>query len=564
MQFGSGRGFWLCIDRTAWLAAGFLLALAAYSGATFGQSDEMATSQADQAILADPEASIIVGTRAAVGTDTVAEKAAEGVVGGVLGGILGRNDGARRSDRPDTIRDPTRKLDYAEIKAMNGGLETGARAQWGESGLLVSVRIDDAPGKGTFQSVFLQACDGRRFYPIHYEIYKLWPERSVAVGWSRATSVDGRVTDRESGSLANTWGDGVNAGPEGEGAGIWQSLGFDRAHHGARQLGAWFDIDPAEFAMLGELGLFVHTTLPRREPVTTAASLWLISPNDEGKPVLRAAEPHPDGWWGHCGGPPEVSPVGDIRFWAAFEIAAPEAKVMSQARSDDAEDVQFSDDENAAAPDEKTESTEEQEEKTGKEPACGSITGTVSTDPEKYFNAVGNIVVYVTGDCEFCPPKPEREDVVITQSEDGILPSFSVLPVGTTVEIVNGYEDEISFSTEFAPSPVDQAPGHIMDVLSKGERSEITPTRAGGYLVQSAWHRRIDAQMFVTPNECYAEADENGQYSIGKLPPGDYHLKVYTRRKRTNLPEADVTVKAGEVTARDFVLDRVVRKDVEQ
>jgi hypothetical protein len=67
--------------------------------------------------------------------------------------------------------------------------------------------------------------------------------------------------------------------------------------------------------------------------------------------------------------------------------------------------------------------------------------------------------------------------------------------------------------------------------------------------------------MFVTPNQCYAIADEDGYYSIGELPPGTYRLKVYTWVRRTYLPQADVTVKEGEVTIKDFVLNREKKEE---
>lgn len=337
MQFGARRGFRLCIVRAVIVAACVVSSIIFIAADAFAQADDISLAHSEQAALSDPEVAIVVGTRAAVGTDTAAKKAAKGVIGSIFGG-----DGARRSsDRPETVRDPTRKLDYVELKAMDGGLETGARAQWTDIGLLVSVRIDDAPGKGTFQTIFLQACDGQRFYPLHYDIYKLWPERSVSVGWSRATTVDGGVVDRESGSLSEAWGDGAGSGATGSGRGIWQQLGFERAHHGARQVGAYIDVDPAEFARLGELGLFVHTTLPEREPVTTAASAWLIAPEEGADVAVQVPEQHPDGWWGHCGGPPgavmesatAIGPAMDsgsaqTGFWDPFELAGVEAKVL--------------------------------------------------------------------------------------------------------------------------------------------------------------------------------------------------------------------------------------------
>ena len=246
---------------------------------------------------ADPLTPITVGPREVVGKKSAGSKAVSGLLGGVLGSS---GSGGGGSDKPKLQRDPTDKLDYATFEAPGEGLETGARAAWSDDGLLVSSRIEDAADKGTFQSVFLQTCDGRRLYPHRYEIYKLWSESSLSVSWSKTSTANGRVVSQESGGWNDTWtedlgsfgrkaGDGVPAIPA-----TWQQLGFDRAQGGARQLGAYFSLSPQEFAELGEASLFAHTTLPGANPVSTIPSHWLIQPGADGIP--RVAKPQPKAW----------------------------------------------------------------------------------------------------------------------------------------------------------------------------------------------------------------------------------------------------------------------------
>ncbi len=330
MQLGVGRGFRLCTDRTAAMAAGFLAALLFQSVPVFAQSGEAPLAATAVTDSPAPDAPITVGPRAVIGTDSAAEKAAKGVVGGVLGGLLGGSDSkARDSDRPETIRDPSRKLDFAEIKAMNGGLETGARALWDDNGLLVSTRIDDAPGKGTFQAVFLQHCDGRRAYPASVEIYKLWSEGSVSVGWSSGTTRDGAVVSEQSGSISGSWDDGVGHDDAGGGQAVWSQLGFDRAHHGARQIGARFQLSPGQ---IQDAYLVVHTTLPTQDPVTTAASAWLIEPGaDPNRIELIPGDIA--SWWADCRRDfPVVIAAGKAADqadpWSQIELIGLEAKVL--------------------------------------------------------------------------------------------------------------------------------------------------------------------------------------------------------------------------------------------
>jgi hypothetical protein len=244
------------------------------------------------AMQADPLAPITVGPREAVGRKGMGDKVAGGVVGAALGAFGGGSGG--KSAQPKTARDPTRKLDYAGFAAPAGGVETGARAAWAENQLLVSARVEDADDKGTFQTIFLQTCDGRRLYPQGYEIYQLWSEASLSVSWSRTSTVDGRVVSQESGGWSDAWTEDFGSFARGGGEELpevpatWQRLGFDRAEGGARQLGARFNLAPQQFAELGEVALFAHTTLPAADPVTTVASHWLLRAGAEGQAVTES------------------------------------------------------------------------------------------------------------------------------------------------------------------------------------------------------------------------------------------------------------------------------------
>jgi hypothetical protein len=240
----------------------------------------------------DPLAPIIVGPREAVGKPGIGQKAAASAIGGVLGSVLG--GGGSKSSQPGTRRDPSRKLQYLGAAAASPETLTVARAQWQEDGgLLVSSRIEDSPGKGTFQTVYLERCDGRRLYPQRYEIYDLWNESSVSVSWSKASTSNGQVVSQQSGSFSEGWSDDVpGIGGSGEPAttpGVWQQLGFDRAQSGVRQLGTYFSLTPADLQTLGAAALVVHTTRPMQDPVDTAPALWVLALGNDHQPHLGIA-----------------------------------------------------------------------------------------------------------------------------------------------------------------------------------------------------------------------------------------------------------------------------------
>ena len=232
----------------------------------------------------DPLAPITVGPREAVGKKGMGEKWRR-TAGRARATFSGGGGG--KTEQPKLQRDPTRKVDYAGFDASAGDVETGARAIWSDDGLLVSTRVEEADEKGTFQTLFLQTCDGRRLYPQRYEIYQLWSESSLSVSWSKTSTANGQVVSQESSGSSNAWTDDWGGATDGlpSTPAIWQQLGFDRAEGGA-QRGAYFNLAQPDLEALGEVSLIVHTTLPARDPVSTVASHWLVRPGAGGGPVL--------------------------------------------------------------------------------------------------------------------------------------------------------------------------------------------------------------------------------------------------------------------------------------
>lgn len=236
----------------------------------------------------DPLAPIEIGPREEVGKESLGSKAARKAVGGVLGRVLGGSRGSSAPKGPRTRRDPTRRQDYVELEKPEPGITVGARSRWTDDGLLVSTRISDHDEKGTYHSVYVQSCDGRRLYPRRLEIYDLWAEHSLTVSWTRTTYVDGQVVNRESGGWSDAWSEvlGRHTVDEAELPGIWQMYGYDRAHSGIQQLGAYFNLDPEQLAELGDLTLITHITRPEQDPVITEPFNWLLS-GDAEQPRLH-------------------------------------------------------------------------------------------------------------------------------------------------------------------------------------------------------------------------------------------------------------------------------------
>jgi len=264
----------------------YLVVLAGALLVTLAQAQEAPASPSSNN---DPTAPIQVGPRETVGKESVTSQAARSVISGLTGGSGSRS---RKSKGPKTRKDPTRKTKYA--KTADNEIEVGARATWRNDDLLVSSRIEESDDKGTFQSVFLQDCSGRLLYPARIEIYKIWTKHSISVSWSKTTTTNGRVTDSQSGGWSDSWTEEWSSPIAGsnevsEAPGIWQQSGYDRAQGGVRQMGAYFNVDPADFEQC-DLAFIAHVTRPEQDPVVTQAMPFIVIQADNEKPVVKPTD----------------------------------------------------------------------------------------------------------------------------------------------------------------------------------------------------------------------------------------------------------------------------------
>jgi len=192
------------------------------------------------------------------------------------------------------------------------------------------------------------------------------------------------------------------------------------------------------------------------------------------------------------------------------------------------------------------------------EEACGSVYGKVEN---KIGAIMRQMVVFVEGECAFCPPHSAQDTLTITNDCYAYEPDWAVVPEGTVIEVKNTAGIDCHIHPHMATKWPD---GSGLDtVLARGEKVTFKAKSywerngiADDYALVDDFHERVDMSFFVAPNPCFSVVDEEGNYSIGELPPGDYTLKVYTRPRRSHPPSATVTIKAGEKTRRDFVVER--------
>ncbi|WP_282610696.1 hypothetical protein [Pelagibius sp. Alg239-R121] len=171
--------------------------------------------------------------------------------------------------KPDLDDDPIDDDDKVTQEVQGVELATGA--VWTNEGLLVSINIEDSPGDGTFQSVFLEDYEGRRRAPDEIRLYGLWHEWQLTVTWTYREWVDNELVKEESGGWSDDGRSVYVASSLTEGlaqdAGLWKLMGFETANKGLRSIGVLFKIKKEDFVM--PMDVVVHTTLPEKSPVTT-------------------------------------------------------------------------------------------------------------------------------------------------------------------------------------------------------------------------------------------------------------------------------------------------------
>jgi hypothetical protein len=122
--------------------------------------------------------------------------------------------------------------------------------------------------------------------------------------------------------------------------------------------------------------------------------------------------------------------------------------------------------------------------------------------------------------------------------------------------LVMSLEDTLVLRAETAQHhipKVDGMGGTIAQLLQRSEDQEKTLTRPGRYILHSVTSPNwMQTPLLVTPNAFYDQTDRAGHFRIDHLPPGTYTIHAWF--PNTAPVDASVTIRAGEVTRRDFSL----------
>lgn len=108
---------------------------------------------------------------------------------------------------------------------------------------------------------------------------------------------------------------------------------------------------------------------------------------------------------------------------------------------------------------------------------------------------------------------------------------------------------------------VDGMGSTIAQMLNRNEDQEKPILRPGRYILHSVnYPNWMQSPLIVTPNVLYDQSNTEGRYRIVGVPAGEATVHAWYPNARDT--QATVTVRAGEVTTQDFVLNPVPTQEI--
>ena len=179
----------------------------------------------------------------------------------------------------------------------------------------------------------------------------------------------------------------------------------------------------------------------------------------------------------------------------------------------------------------------------------GVVTGRIT--------AAGNVpmsemVVYLeSADPARVVPTP-KDVATISQKGATFSPAMLVVCVGQTVAFLNDETEQIEHNV-FSNAP---AKRFDLGLYKPGESRSVFFDKPGPVFLYCSIHRHMDGVVFVSPTPFTSRVEADGQYRIARVPPGNWVLKTWQRRRRFPEVLLPMTVETGKATSIDLELRR--------
>jgi len=178
-----------------------------------------------------------------------------------------------------------------------------------------------------------------------------------------------------------------------------------------------------------------------------------------------------------------------------------------------------------------------------------SVVGTVAAESEV---PLSEMVVYLES------PDPDRKmppapaPAKVSQKNAKFDPPMTVVTIGQAVSFPNDEEKPIDHNV-FSTSP---AKRFDLGLYGPGKEKTVTFDKPGPVFLFCSIHRYMDGVIFVSPTPYTSRVDKTGHYEIKDVPPGQWVLKTWQRRRR--FPEVTIPtqVPADKPVTVDFELKK--------
>ena len=156
---------------------------------------------------------------------------------------------------------------------------------------------------------------------------------------------------------------------------------------------------------------------------------------------------------------------------------------------------------------------------------------------------LSRVVVYLEGP-GLKPPAPSQG--TLTQKNRRFEPEIVVVPVGSTVSFPN--EDPI-FHNVFSLSKVKP---FDLGYYPAGETRSVKFDKPGIVQVYCHIHSDMSAAIVVLPTAFWTRPADSGQFSLTRVPPGDYDLVAWHRS--AGFFRRHITLNSGDTLQEDFLI----------
>ena len=178
-----------------------------------------------------------------------------------------------------------------------------------------------------------------------------------------------------------------------------------------------------------------------------------------------------------------------------------------------------------------------------------SVTGTVTAESEV---PLSEMVVYLESPDPKRPMPPVPPPAKVSQKGAKFDPALTIVTVGQSVSFPNDEDKPIDHNV-FSSSSVKK---FDLGLYGPGQAKTVTFDKAGPVFLYCSVHRYMDGVVYVSPTPYTSRVDNKGHYEIKNVPPGQWTLKTWQRRRRFPEMTIPTVVPAEKPATVDFELKK--------